>query len=59
MAPEFYLYDVTTDYHWPTFQTNATKVIGGYDPVKQKGSGPFGFKSSTKLTDGQVNNGKY
>ncbi len=55
IGPEAQLYQITTDYHWPTFNANATDFTGDWNAATGIGYGPFGFGSSVKLDEGQVN----
>lgn len=48
-APEDALYKITTDYHWPTFNLNATHTEGDWTPGQGLGYGPFGFGTSVKF----------
>jgi hypothetical protein len=54
IPPERQLYPVTTDYHWPTFNANATNFDGDWSSATGLGYGPFGFGSSIMLEDDQV-----
>eukprot|EP00095_Tigriopus_kingsejongensis_P004561 maker-scaffold462_size163801-snap-gene-0.37 protein:Tk04561 transcript:maker-scaffold462_size163801-snap-gene-0.37-mRNA-1 annotation:"PREDICTED: uncharacterized protein LOC100378641" len=43
------MYKITTDYHWPTFNLNATRTEGDWTPGQGLGYGPFGFGTSVKF----------
>ena len=54
-APERTLYPITTDYHWATFDLNATEYVGDtWEPVSGRGHGPFGFGDSDKMDETTV-----
>jgi len=54
VPPEKQLYPITSDYHWPTFNANATHVDGAWSAAAGIGYGPFGFGSSVLLHDEEV-----
>ena len=58
LAPDRLLYKNTANYHWPLFSDDATDIKGKKWNKPEGtgfGEGPFGFGSSIKLKDDQVN----
>ena len=50
------MYKSSTDYFWPSFNENATRIVGNWKDEKGVGlgNGPFGMKTSVKLDNDNV-----